>query len=39
MILESESPAVIHQAMEAIPLTLLQHLSTDSNQEVGNSLY
>ena len=34
MVLESENPAIIHQAMEAIPLPLLQHLSADSNPEV-----
>ncbi len=34
MVLEPESPAVVHQALEAIPLQLLQHLSNDPNPEV-----
>jgi len=34
MILEPETPAIIHQALEALPLPLLQHLATDPNPEV-----
>jgi len=34
MVLEPETPAIIHQALEALPLPLLQHLATDPNPEV-----
>ena len=39
MILEPESQMVIHQALEAIPMQFLEHLSSDSNPEVLWSLW
>ena len=34
LIMEPESVHVVHQALEAIPLPLLEHLTEDPNQEV-----
>ena len=38
LIMEPESVHVVHQALEAIPLSLLEHLTEDPNQEVDIQL-